>query len=175
MIFDLFFLTENWLAFSTSKYTKYVILSVTREKEFFKLVNNTHKEKLCFTHFSTRIYWNRVQMFKQGDSSNNGTRDFSDSLPFERSLCFYVTITEIFEHFQYFNLEKNEKLFQKTEVLLFSWNYWDWKCNISMQNCSVRSHVKTNRMGSTKWTYQTLQVTTSLFFFFLILFRYKDL
>ena len=61
---------------------------------------------------------------------------------------------------------KNEKLFQKTGVLLFRWNYWDRKCKISMQNCSVRSHVKTNRMGSTKWTYQTLQVTTSFFFFF---------
>ena len=48
-------------------------------------------------------------MFKQGDSSNNVTRDFSDSFPFERLLCFYVTITENFEHFQYFNLEKNEK------------------------------------------------------------------
>ena len=48
-------------------------------------------------------------MFKQGDSSNNGTRNFSDSLPFGRSLCFYVTTTENVEHFQYFNLEKNEK------------------------------------------------------------------
>ena len=25
----------------------------------YMYVNDTHREKLCFTHFSTRIYWNR--------------------------------------------------------------------------------------------------------------------
>ena len=52
-------------------------------------------------------------MFKQGDSSNNGTRDFSDSLPFERSLCFYVTITEIFEHFNILTWKKTKSFFKK--------------------------------------------------------------
>ena len=35
----------------------------------------------------------------------NGTRDFQNSLPSERSECFYVTISVNFERFQYFNFE----------------------------------------------------------------------
>ena len=34
-----------------------------------------------------------------------GTRDFQNRPPFERSLCFYVTITGNFAGFQYFNFE----------------------------------------------------------------------
>ena len=45
----------------------------------------------------------------------NGTNDFQNSPPFERSVCFYVTISGKFEHFQYFNLEtdflENENFF----------------------------------------------------------------
>ena len=57
-------------------------------------------------------------------SLKNGYRDFQNSPPFERSACFYVTISENFEHFQYFNFEKdfleNENFFQKTGVLFYS-------------------------------------------------------
>ena len=46
----------------------------------------------------------------------NGTSDFQNSPPFERSTCFYVTISENFEHFQYFNFEtdflENENFFR---------------------------------------------------------------
>ena len=49
--------------------------------------------------------------------------NFQDSPPFERSAYFYVTISERFERFQYFNFETelldNEKLFQKTKVPFF--------------------------------------------------------
>ena len=48
----------------------------------------------------------------------NDSRDFQNSSPFRRSACFYVTIIENFERFQYFDFEtdflENEKLFQKT-------------------------------------------------------------
>ena len=54
----------------------------------------------------------------------SGTRDFQNSLPFERSACFNVKISENFERFQYFNFErdflKNESLFEKTGVPFFS-------------------------------------------------------
>ena len=54
----------------------------------------------------------------------NGTRDFQNSPPFERSACFYVTISKSFKRFQYFNFEtnflENENLFQKTGVPFFS-------------------------------------------------------
>ena len=57
-------------------------------------------------------------------SSKNGARDFQNSPPFERWACFYVTISETFKRFQYFNFEinvlENENLFQKTGVPFFS-------------------------------------------------------
>ena len=50
--------------------------------------------------------------------------DFLQSPPFERSACFYVTISGNFKRFQYFNYEtdflENENLFQKTGVAFFS-------------------------------------------------------
>ena len=54
----------------------------------------------------------------------NCTRDFQNSPPFERSASFYVTITENFKRFQYFNFEtdfaESENVFQKTGALFFS-------------------------------------------------------
>ena len=54
----------------------------------------------------------------------NGTTDFQNSPPFERSWCLYVTISENIEHVQYFNFEtdflENENFFQKAGVPLFS-------------------------------------------------------
>ena len=35
----------------------------------------------------------------------NGTRDFQNSPSFNRSACFYATISGNFERFQYFNFE----------------------------------------------------------------------
>ena len=53
----------------------------------------------------------------------NGTRDFQNSPPFERSACFHATISRNFERFQYFNFEtdflENENLFQKAGVPFF--------------------------------------------------------
>ena len=50
--------------------------------------------------------------------------DFLNDPPFERWACFYVTISENFKRFQYFNFEtdylENENLFQKTGVQFFS-------------------------------------------------------
>ena len=54
----------------------------------------------------------------------NGTRDFQNSPLIERWACFYVTISESFKRFKYFNFEtnfmENENLFQKTGVTFFS-------------------------------------------------------
>ena len=50
--------------------------------------------------------------------------DFQNSPPFGRLACFYVTISENFESFQYFNFEtdflENEIFFKKTGVPFFS-------------------------------------------------------
>ena len=53
--------------------------------------------------------------------------DFQNSLSFEKSACFYVMISENFEHLQYFNFEtdflENENFFHKTGVTLFIWTH----------------------------------------------------
>ena len=53
----------------------------------------------------------------------SGTRDFQNSLPFERSACFYMTIAENFKRFQYFDFEtdfpENENLFSKNWSIVF--------------------------------------------------------
>ena len=60
-------------------------------------------------------------------SSKNGSMDFLNDPPFERWACFYVTISENFKRFQYFNFEtnflENQNLFQKTGVPFFSWKH----------------------------------------------------
>ena len=68
--------------------------------------------------FSQRFHFKSNR--KSIDSSKNGTSDFQNSLPFERSACFYLRITENFERFQYFTLKK-DNLFQETRVPFFSW------------------------------------------------------
>ena len=82
--------------------------------------------------------------------------DFQNSNQFERLACFYVTISESFKRFQYFNFEtdflENENLFQKTGAPFFSWNHkientsFPFKIALSEAN-------KTNRIATTKWTY----------------------
>ena len=49
--------------------------------------------------FSQRFHFKANR--KSIDSSKKGTRDFQNSPPFERSACFYVTISESFKRFQY--------------------------------------------------------------------------
>ena len=71
--------------------------------------------------FSQRFHFKGNR--KNIGSSKNGTRDFQNNPPFERSARFYVTISGKYERFQYFNFEKdfleNGNLFEKTEVPCF--------------------------------------------------------
>ena len=70
----------------------------------------------------------RGSVFKQTERAyvplKKSTKDFQNSLPFERLAWFYVTNSENFEHFQSFIFEtdflENENLFKKTEAALFS-------------------------------------------------------
>ena len=61
----------------------------------------------------------------------SGTKDYQNNPPFERSACFYATISGKFERFQYFNERfqyfnfeidflENENLFRKTELPFFN-------------------------------------------------------
>ena len=68
---------------------------------------------------------------------------------------FYVTISEDFKRFQYFNFEtdfvENENLFQKTGEL----KALRLKRHHFHKMCHIRSQCKTNRMVTTKWTQRT--------------------
>ena len=65
--------------------------------------------------FSSEISFHFKTNRKSIGSSKNGTRDFQNSPPLERSACFYPTITGNFERFQCCNFKAN---FLKNENLL---------------------------------------------------------
>ena len=108
--------------------------------------------------------------------------DFQNSSPFERSACFYITISGNFEHFRYFNFEidflENDNLFQKTGVPFFSWVE-----SAKIENASFpykiaisEANVKTNRMVSTKWASRKERSFASNNFIFLkVFFQFKNL
>ena len=91
----------------------------------------------------------RAQVFLK-----NSTMDFQNSPLFERSACFYVTITGNVERFQYFNFETHflirENFFQKKK--------WSTTFQLKVRRLE-RQHYQTplpmlrQRMRSTKWSY----------------------
>ena len=66
-----------------------------------------------------------------------------------------MTISESFEHFQYFNLEidvlENENLFQKTGVRFERTKIE--KASFPYKTSISEANVKTNRMVTTKWAF----------------------
>ena len=85
------------------------------------------------------------------------TRDFQNRPPFERSACFYVTVTKNFERCEYFNFEtgflENENLLQKTGVHFLVESTQVEYALFQYQTAISEATVKTNRMVSTEWTY----------------------
>ena len=99
----------------------------------------------------------------------NSTRDFQNIPPLERSACFYVTISENFEHFQYFNFRfsRKRKLFSKNWSTVFQLNALILK----------RHHFYTKQIGQQLQNGPitengVLPVTT---FFLKVLFQFKNL
>ena len=87
----------------------------------------------------------------------SSTKNFQNSPPFERLACFYLTTTENFEHFQYFeiNFLKNENLFQKTGLpFFFGESTKIENATFPYKTTLSEANVETNRVGSTKWTYR---------------------
>ena len=95
---------------------EWLLLSVTFTAKFELVFVLTFKNAFSYSfHFKAN---------KKGiDSSKKSSRDFQNSPSFERSTCFYVTISESFKLFQYFDFEtnflENENLIHKTGVLFF--------------------------------------------------------
>ena len=95
---------NEWLLFSASFTAKFgLIFVLTLENTFSFILKSTERAEVLL--------------------KNNAT-DFQNSPSFERSACFYVTISGNSERFQYLNFEtdflENENLFQKTGVTFFS-------------------------------------------------------
>ena len=95
-----------------------------------------------------------------------------------RSACFYVTISENFKRFQYFNFEtdfpENENLFQKTGVRFLVESTKIENASFPMFQCEIK--VKANRMVTTKSTNHEERGFASNYFIFLkILFQFKNL
>ena len=104
----------------------------------------------------------RAQVFLK-----NGTRDFKSNPSFERSVCVYVTISESFKRFQYFNFKTN---FLENENLEFHFLVETTKIentSFSFKTALSEANVKTNRMATTKWTYHKEWSFSSNYFTFL--------
>ena len=94
--------------------------------------------------------------------------------------CENESISGIFEGFQYFKFEKdfleNENIFQNTRVLVLDESTKIENASVPYKTTISEDTVKTNRMASTKWTYQKERSFVSDYFIFLeILFRFKNL
>ena len=123
--------TVNWVFL--------ILLSYRCLKNMIHQVGSKNEWLLLSVTFTAKLDLVFVLTFE------NGTRDFQNSSPFERSACFYVTISESFKRFQYFDFEtnflENENLFQKTGVPSFSWNHWDWKHQLKQTNLENLLHI----------------------------------
>ena len=103
-------------------------------------------------------------------SSKNSTWDFQNSPPFERSECFYVTITGNLERFQYFNFEtnfpKNENLFKKLKCRFLVESTKIANATFPYKTALSEANAKINRMWSTKRTYHKERSFASNYFVF---------
>ena len=72
---------------------------------------------------------------------------------FERSACFYVTVSEGFKRFQYFNFEtnflENENLFQKTGVHFLVETTKIENTSFPFKTALSEANVKTNSVANT--------------------------
>ena len=102
--------------------------------------------------------------------------DFQNSPPFERSACFYETISRDCERFQYFNFEtdflENKTLFQKLEYHFLVESIKTENASFPYKTAPSEANVKTDRIVGTKCAYQKERSFTSNYFIF---FQFKNL
>ena len=131
----------------------------------FELVFVLTQEKAFFQSFIVKPT-ERVQALLK-----DGTRDFENTPPFERSACFYVTITGNFKHFQCFKFETN---FVKNETFSKNWStvFKLEVLRLQTQHIHVKLPCQKSMLGQIKWGIQNRPTTKSgvltgnTFFFF---------
>ena len=120
-----------WSFLKLYRCLKNVIHQIASKNEWL-LLSVTFTAKLELVSVSTfKTTFSKSFHFKANRKSigcsKKRSRDFQNSPLLERSACFYVTISESFKHFQYFNFKtnflENENLFRKTGEPFFSWNH----------------------------------------------------
>ena len=81
----------------------------SKNEWLFLSVTFTAKLELVFFLNIRKHFFLRVLILKPAERTQvllkNGTRDFRNSPPFQRSACFPVTTSESFKRFQYFKFE----------------------------------------------------------------------
>ena len=127
--------------------------------------------------FSQRFYFQEKR--KSLGFSKDCTMDFQNSPLFERSACFYVVISENFEHFQYFNFDtdflEHEIFFQQTNFQLNALRLkgHHFHTKLTYQKPMLR---QIEWYITTKWAYQRgLTFASNYFIFLKVLFQFKDL
>ena len=110
----------------------------------------------------------------------NSAIDFENTPLFESSACFYVTICENLNASNALTLEQNfgkMKSFFKNLEYCFLVESAKIKITLFPYKTAIsKAYVKTNRMVTTKWTYQKEQSFASNYFISLkILFWFKNL
>ena len=107
----------------------------------------------------------------------NGIRDFQSSLPFQRSACFFMWQSNVF------NTLTLKQIFWKTITFFKKHEYCFLVETIKIENTSFpfktalsEDNVKTNRMAATKWTYHKEWSFASNYFIYLEnLFQFSNL
>ena len=96
----------------------------------------------------------------------DNTRDFQNSPLFERFTCFCVTISENFEHFQYFNLKirfsGKRKLFSKNRSTVETTKTEN--TSFPFKTALSEANVKTNKLQNGPITKSRILPVTTLFF-----------
>ena len=108
------------------------------------------------------------------------SRNFLNSPLFERVTFFHVAITGNFKRFKYFNFAanflKNPNPFHKLDYCFLVESTKTENATFSCKTALSEVHVKTNSMGSTKWTYHKERSFASNYFIFSeTFFQFKNL
>ena len=128
--------------------------------------------------FSQRFHFQANR--KSIGTSKDDTRDFQNSPSFERSACFYVTISENFEHFQYFIFEpdllQNKNFLKKLQYRLLVERTNNEKASFPYKAAISEANVQTDRIVTTKRAYhREWNFASNSLIFLKVLFQFKNL
>ena len=107
-------------------------------------------------------------------------KQYSKQPSFGDIVMFYVTISENFERFQYFNFEpdflENKSFSKNWSIVVLDENIYIKNASFPYKTVISEANPKTNKIMSTKWTcYKERSFTSNYFICFKFLFQFKNL